>query len=319
MFKNINPFTQGTSMKEKVLIYYKYVALESPKRIVRWQKQICRNLDLKGRILIGKEGINATLSGLPENVDRYILIMKDHPQFSDIDFKTSPSDVPAFPKLRVVIRDEIVTLGVNPEEITPKDGGQHLNPDEVHKLLKDKPKDLVILDTRNDYETAIGTFKDAVIPNIKNFREFPDYIDKHLDEYKDKEVLMFCTAGVRCERATAYLNQKNVAKKVYQIEGGIQRYTDKYPDGFFRGKNYVFDSRIAMKINDDILGTCALCQSPCDDYTNCLNALCNKHFICCKECFSTFNGTCGTQCAELVHNNKVQVRKPLRNYQDQSK
>ena len=135
-----------------------------------------------------------------------------------------------------------------------------------------------------------------------------------MDEYKDKEVLMFCTGGVRCERATAYLNQKKVAKKVYQIEGGIHRYTEKYPDGFFRGKNYVFDSRIAMKVNGDILGACDLCKTPCDDYTNCLNALCNKHFICCKECLNSFNGTCGAQCADLVTNNKVHVRKPLREH-----
>ena len=302
-------------MEEKVLLYYKYVALEYPKRIVRWQKQICRNLDLNGRILVGKEGINGTVAGSPENVDRYIQIMKEHPQFSDVDFKTSTSDVPAFQKLRVVMRDEIVTLGVDTQKVTPQDGGQHLTPNEVHNLLKNKPKDQVILDTRNDYESAVGTFEDAILPDIKNFREFPEYVDKHLDEYKDKEVLMFCTGGVRCERATAYLNQKNVAKKIYQVEGGIHRYTEKYPDGFFRGKNYVFDGRIAMKVNDDILGSCALCKSACDDYTNCLNALCNKHFIACQECLTTFNGTCGTQCAELVGNKQVQVRKPLREYQ----
>ncbi len=303
---------------EKVLLYYKYVTLEYPKRIVRWQKQICRNLNLNGRILVGEEGINGTLSGKAENVDRYIKIMKEHPQFSDVDFKTSTSDTRAFPNLRVVVRKEIVTLGVDTKEVTPTDGGQHLTPDEVHNLLQNKPKDLIILDTRNDYETKIGTFKDAILPDIKNFREFPEYIDKHLDEYKDKEVLMFCTGGVRCERATAYLNQKKIAKKVYQIEGGIHRYTEKYPDGFFRGKNYVFDSRIAMKVNDDILGACDLCKTPCDDYTNCLNALCNKHFICCKECLATFNGMCGAQCADLVTNNKVHVRKPLREHQKQT-
>ena len=160
------------------------------------------------------------------------------------------------------MRKEIVHLGLDPEQISPAQGGQHLTPAQVHALMTDKPDNLVILDARNDYEWQIGKFKDAVTPPIKNFREFLDYIDQNIEQFKDKEVLMYCTGGIRCERATSYLNSKNVASKVYQIDGGIHRYVEQYPDGYFRGKNYVFDHRVSLKVNDDILGSCSLCAIP---------------------------------------------------------
>ena len=184
-----------------------------------------------------------------------------------------------FPKMEIKVKKEVVHLGIDPEALTINSGGDHLNPDQVHELLKNKPEDLVILDARNDYEWRIGKFENAITPEIKNFRELPEFIDENIDTFKDKQVLMYCTGGIRCERATAYLNEKNVAKKVLQIEGGIVRYCEKYPDGFFRGKNYVFDRRVAVKINDDILTHCDLCNATCDEYTNCINAECNEHYI----------------------------------------
>src|SRR5438045_9113606 len=116
---------------------------------------------------------------------------------------------------------------------------------------------------------------------------------------------MYCTGGIRCERASAYLNEKNIAKKVYQMEGGIHRYVEQYPDGFFRGKNYVFDGRIAVKVNDDVVSHCLLCSEPCDQYTNCLNASCNEHFICCVQCLDSYGNTCGATCEELLSQHKV--------------
>ena len=149
-------------------------------------------------------------------------------------------------------------------------------------------------------------------PDINHFRELPEYIDTHLDQFKDKQVLMYCTGGIRCERASAYLKSKNIAKQVYQIEGGIHRYVEQYPDGFFRGKNYVFDNRITLKVTDDILGTCLICTTLCDNYTNCLNAKCNKHFICCDPCLNKLNNTCNTVCHDFVGHNKVNKRPTLK-------
>jgi predicted sulfurtransferase len=293
---------------EKILLFYKYVNLENPKRTIKWQRQLCDDLDLKGRIILAHEGINGTLGGSVENIDRYKAAMEKNPLFQDIDWKESDGSAACFPRMRIVIKEEITRLGLDPEKITTKDGGIHLTPEQVHELLQNKPDDLVILDTRNNFESAIGTFEGAITPDIRYFRQFPEYVDNNLEQFKDKEVLMFCTGGIRCERATAYVNTKKVAKKVYQIQGGIHRYAEKYPNGFFKGKNYIFDGRLALKVTDDILGSCLLCSKPCDDYTNCLNVLCNKHVITCAPCLKAFDGTCSTQCQTLLKQGKVKAR-----------
>ncbi len=292
----------------KILLFYKYVDIEDPHTIMRWQKALCSDLGLTGRILIGKEGVNGTIGGSCEATHTYITAMRQHKLFHDVDFKSSPGCANDFPRLRIVIRHEIVTIGIKPEKLTPKQGGKHITATEAHQLIQKKSKDLVILDTRNNFESAIGTFKDAIKPDIKNFRDFPKYINEHLDKFKDKQVLMFCTGGIRCERATAYLKQKNIATEVYQIDGGIHRYAEKYPDGFFRGKNYVFDGRIAVKINNDVLGSCYICKTSCDDYTNCINIKCNLQYIACKTCLQHHNNTCSKSCQQLVEQSLVMKR-----------
>lgn len=284
----------------KILLYYKYVDIEFPKRIAKWQEKICTDLGLTGRIIIAHEGINSTVGGTDEAIDRYRTIMQEHPLFDNIDFKESIGGADCFPRLSIKIKNEIVHLGIDPRTLKAQDGGIHLKPQQAHDLMAQPPKDLVILDTRNIYEWKVGTFLNAVKPNIKNFRELPLYIDEHEDQFKDKQVLMFCTGGVRCERATAYLKSKGIAKEVYQIEGGIQRYTEQFPDGFFRGKNYVFDSRVAVSINNDILSECDICHQPSDVYQNCLNASCNKHFICCETCKEMLQGSCSEKCSQSI-------------------
>lgn len=295
----------------KLTLFYKYVHIQYPKQILKWQTKICQDLGLKGRIILAHEGINATLAGTDQAIDTYIGLMNEHPLFGNIDFKNCQGDADYFPRLRIVIKNEIVYLGIDPATLTVAQGGKHLTPAQAHDLIKENSANLVILDTRNKYESRIGTFSNAVIPDIKHFREFPEYIEKNLEQFKDKKVLMFCTGGVRCERATAVLNVKGVAQEIYQIEGGIQRYTEQFPDGYFRGKNYVFDGRIGVRINDDILSSCDLCPKPCDDYNNCLNASCNKHHISCSACRQTYKGTCSTQCMELIEQGKVARRPPL--------
>lgn len=293
---------------QKVILFYKYIAITYPKRILKWQHKICQELDLKGRVLIATEGINGTLSGSPESIDRYVTIMHQNALFNDVVFKYSTAESHAFPRLQVAVKPEIVRLCVNPEDAPLDLTGIHLTPEQTHAKLSEKNDNLIVLDTRNTFESAIGTFTNAVKAPIRHFRDLPKYIDENVDQFKDKEVLMFCTGGVRCERATAYLKKKNIAKEVYQMDGGIHVYAEKYPDGYFRGKNYVFDNRIAVKVNDDILGQCLLCKKACDNYTNCQNALCNKHFICCQSCFDQYKNSCSQECLNLIENNKVNRR-----------
>lgn len=295
-----------------IILFYKYVNIENPKNILRWQQRICSQLGLTGRIILAEEGINGTLGGEEKFINKYIELMNEHPLFGNIDFKTSEGDSTYFPRLRIVIKEEITRMGVDPKKITADQGGKHLTPEEVHELLANPPKDLIIIDGRNDYEAEVGRFKDAIIPPVKTFREFPKYIDDNLDLFKGKKVFMYCTGGIRCERASAYLKSKGVADDVYQLLGGIHRYAEKYPDGFFRGYNYVFDDRITVKVNDDLLGKCLLCQEPCAEFSNCINSKCNKHFICCPKCNDEYKMACSINCKELVTNNEVPVRKKFR-------
>lgn len=295
---------------EKIILYYKYVEIPEAAALVKSQKEICQKLGLKGRILIAEEGINGTLGGPIDAVEAYKQHMREQEKFSDIDFKESYDGGSShFPKLKVLFRKEIVHLGL-PKDISAKDGGKHLKPAEVNELIERNKnnKNLVIIDTRNDYESRIGRFENAVLPNTENFRDFPKYVDDNIEMLQDKEILMYCTGGVRCERASAYLKSKNIAKEVYQIDGGIHRYVEEYPEGYFRGKNYVFDGRIATKVNDDILANCDLCHIRYDSYTNCVNAECNKQIIVCPPCKEIYHNTCSAKCLELVNQKSVVVR-----------
>ena len=292
----------------KIILFYKYTDIAYPKQVMKWQQEICKELELKGRVLISHEGINGTLGGSVENLDHYKALMSEHELFSNIDFKESAGGPECFPRLAVKVRNEAVSLGIPYDKLTPRNAGQHLTPQETHDLIASKPEDLVILDARNNYEWAIGKFENSITPDIENFRDLPQYLDQNIDQFKDKQVLMYCTGGIRCERASAYLNEKNVAKKVYQMEGGIHRYVEEYPEGFFRGKNYVFDGRISVRVNDDILAACTICNQPCDDYYNCLNALCNEHFIACAACIEKLGNTCSEKCQTLLAEKKVEQR-----------
>lgn len=294
-----------------ILLFYKYVDIEYPINIQKWQKELCSRLGLTGRIILAHEGINGTVGGTEQATAEYIKAVSEHPLFGNIDFKTADGGSHAFPKMKIVVKNEIVNLGVDPTKLTVKDGGKHLTPEQVHELLTNPPQDLVILDTRNNYESAVGTFQGSITPDIRYFRQLPQYIDENVDQFKDKTVLMHCTGGVRCERATGYLKQKNVAKEIYQVDGGIHRYIEKFPDGFFRGKNYVFDQRITVKANDDVLGSCLHCKKPSDEYYNCLNALCNKHFTSCNDCITSFNKACSQTCQNLLLQKTTPERVPL--------
>ena len=280
-----------------IILFYKYVSIQYPVQIQKWQRQMCEQLGLKGRVLIAHEGINATLGGSTESIEQYVHAMQEHPLFADIDFKYSPGGAEDFPRLRIVVRPEIVNSGI-PAHITAREGGTHVTPAQAHELMHNK--EVVLFDARNVYEANVGTFQNAIIPPINNFRDLPAYIDANQEQFKDKKVLMFCTGGIRCERASAYLKSKDVAQEVYQLQGGIARYIEQFPDGYFRGKNYVFDGRLTMKANDDVVGTCHLCSAPSDNCRNCAYAACNMRYIACPDCFTTTR-TCSAACQQKVN------------------
>lgn len=302
-----------------IILFYKYVSIQYPQQILKWQKKICQELNLKGRVILAQEGINGTLGGTTENLERYKQTMNEHPLFGDIDFKESHNTGDHFPRLRIVVKNEIVHLGLDPKMVRAEDAGIALDPDQAHTLIAQKPKNLVIIDCRNNVESAIGRIENAIAPDTKYFRQFPEYVDTHLEELKDKQVLMYCTGGVRCERASAYIKSKGVAQEVYHMKGGVHRYVEAFPHGFFKGKNYVFDGRVAVKVTDDVLGTCYVCARPWDEYTNCLRADCNRHYIGCTDCIQKLHNTCSTECDELVNiKNAAKRPQPMKAYIDEN-
>ncbi len=298
-------------MTYKVILYYKYVNLSDPLEVVDWHKKFCAENNLKGRVLIAHEGINGTLGGLESDIDKYIQELSKDSRFSHIDFKASYHNENPFPKLKVKLRKEIVTLGL-PEDIDMSlaQKGTYLTPEELQAKIDQKEK-IIFVDARNDYESRIGRFKDAITPNIKTFKEFPLFL-KSIEHLKNETLVSYCTGGIRCEKATAYAIQQGF-KKVFHLKGGIHRYLEKFPNGAFEGSLYVFDERISIVFGKDknrkILTNCVFCGKPYDTYKNCFNAKCNKRFIVCDDCYREHQGFCSTECAQTQHNKRKDAEK----------
>ncbi|XP_066525696.1 thiosulfate sulfurtransferase/rhodanese-like domain-containing protein 2 [Hoplias malabaricus] len=277
----------------EVLLYYCYCQIQDPQLICSWQRELCSKLHLTGKVRVATEGINGTVGGTKRATSLYITAMLSHPIFKVMqveDFKTSDGGVECFPELKVGVYKEIVPMGVDPDIISYKLAGTHLDPEEFHKevqsLLEDgsSKNDTILLDCRNFYESKIGQFKNCLAPDIRKFSYFPDYVDQNLDLFRNKKVLMYCTGGIRCERGSAYLRSKNVCKEVYQLKGGIHKYLEQFPEGFYRGKLFVFDERHAISFNSDIISDCRYCGAPWDKYKLCSTDFCCQLVLSCSSC-----------------------------------
>ena len=291
-----------------ILLYYKYVDIEDPEYVACWQRALATPLDLRGRIIVAKEGINGTVGGSIAAIEAYKKAMKAHPLFSTIDFKESSGEAEHFPRLRILVKKEIVSLGISPQEVSAHAAAPLLTPAEVHAKMVTPSSDLLVFDIRNNYETRIGTFDNALTAEISTFRQLPSFIDNNVALFQNKEIVMACTGGVRCERASAYLASKGTAKQVYQLAGGIHRYLEQYPSGFFRGKNFVFDGRVALGTSDEIIANCLTCKCPCDTYSRCVNMCCNQLLIMCDACKKTALVTCSVQCSEYLAQERGALR-----------
>ena len=277
--------------KYEIIIYYKYTKVADPAGFVKWHKDVCTKLGLLGRVLIAEEGINGTLEGTPENLAEYERLMhaQDGTQgtfgdFADLWFKHSPGTGSAFPKLKVKVRKEIVTLGVSNEDIDPnKITGVHITPEELKEWIA-RGDDFEIIDMRNDYEYAVGHFRNSINPNLENFRDLQK-VAPTLSAYKEKKVLAVCTYGVRCEKATGLLKKEGF-KDVYQLKGGIGTYMKAYPGEDFLGSLFVFDDRMTERFTEkyEVVGKCGVCTSSSEHFTNCSFPECHKKMIVCEPC-----------------------------------
>ena len=262
-----------------VILFYKYVAVEDPHAFAVSQRELCVSLGLKGRILIASEGINGTLAGPKPAIDSYISSLQADPRFADVEFKFSAGDAETFPKLVVKIRKEIVTLNAG---VLAPDHDNHVSPAEWKRLLEENPE-VVLVDVRNRYESAAGKFANAVICEIEHFRELPGFIDQ-LAPLKDKHVLMYCTGGVRCEKASALLRQRGF-EHVSQLHGGIVSYQEQFGNEHWLGECFVFDQRMTVRHEVGLvqIGRCAHTGKATSRFVNCLHDPCHKLFLCSEE------------------------------------
>jgi UPF0176 protein len=302
----------------QILLFYKYVHIETPEEVRSWQEEVCQRLGLKGRCIIATEGINATFEGLRENTEEYIKELEKDPRFLNIHMKRSVGTGNAFPKLSVKVRKEIVSLHLGACDIDPNQvTGTHLKPEELHEWIK-TGKEFYIVDMRNAYEHKVGHFENSILPPIENFRDLPKVVEQ-IAHLKDKTVLTVCTGGVRCEKASGFLITQGF-KDVYQLDGGIVSYMERYPNENFKGKLYVFDGRVTMgpaslagasfytdDTKHEVIGRCETCGEASENYVNCANPVCHRHFLCCGDCVAQNEGTayCAGGCVLSRHGRKI--------------
>lgn len=275
----------------KVILFYRFTPLEDPEAIRLWQHALCEGLGLKGRILISRHGINATLGGAMASLKAYVKATTAYSAFHGIDVKWSDGTGRDFPRLRVRVRDEVVSFGAPGELKVDEHGvigtGTHLSPREVHELVERRGHDVVFFDGRNAFEAAIGRFRGAVVPDADTTRDFVRILDSGVyDHLKSRPVVTYCTGGVRCEVLSAAMVARGF-EEVYQIDGGVVRYGQDYGNrGLWEGSLYVFDERLTQDFGPDVavLGRCERCETPTSHYYNCANLACRALILLCDDC-----------------------------------
>jgi len=276
---------------EKIILFYNFSPLKDPEATRLWQKALCEKLNLKGRIIVSSHGINATLGGELINLKTYVKELKTLKAFAATHVKWSDGGSQNFPKLSVKVRDELVTFGAADELKVDSHGvvggGKHLSPEDVHKLVEERGEEVTFFDARSSYEAAVGRFKGAVIPNVRTAKDFIGEIEKpKYNKLKDKPIVTYCTGGIRCEILSALMKRRGF-KEVYQIDGGIVKYGEKYADdGLWEGSLYVFDGRMGTKFSDKAvnIGQCIHCEKETSNYENCANKACNDLVLICENC-----------------------------------
>lgn len=263
-----------------VILFYKYVTIADPAAFAEAQRKFCVSLALKGRLLIAHEGINGTLAGTAKSIESYLAELKKDSRFSDMEIKISEGDENAFPKLSIKVRPEIVTLNAGPEIVADQDN--HLSPAEWKEALENDP-DIVVVDVRNRYESDVGKFENAIACDIDNFRDLPAYTN-HLEGFKNKKVLMYCTGGIRCEKASALFRSKGF-KNVFQLHGGIVTYQKEFGNQHWLGECFVFDQRMTVKVPENLklISKCAYSERLTTRFFNCLNPRCNRLYLLAEE------------------------------------
>ena len=283
--------------------FYQYFSIENPQTFRDEMYRALNALKVFGRIYIAAEGINAQISvpsHLIENFKEYLYSFKP---LKGLRLNIAVNDDgKSFWVLRIKVRDKIVADGIVDPTFSMKNKGKYVNAKQMNELIA-KP-DTIIIDMRNHYEYEVGHFERAIEIPSDTFREQLPMAAEMMKEHKDKNIIMYCTGGIRCEKASAYMLHEGF-KNVFHLEGGIINYANKIKEAelpsLFKGKNFVFDERLGEKITDDVIAKCHQCGVPCDTHTNCKNEGCHLLFIQCPSCSEKFDGCCTQACTDIIH------------------
>ena len=281
--------------------FYHYVKLSSlehfrNKLYIEWNQ-----MHVFGRVYIASEGINAQVSIPEHNWDKFCDHLKTIPELGEISIKQAIQEGHSFYKLKIKVRNELVAYGVSEEAYDMRKVGKHLSAEEYNFAMDQD--DSVVVDMRNYYESEIGRFDNALVPDVETSKELLPEVKKLLSGRENDKILLYCTGGIRCEKASSYLLH-NGFKDVNQLQGGIIQYAhdikEQGIDSRFKGKNFVFDDRLGERVTDDVISSCHVCDTSCDDHTDCKNDACHILFIQCTECSELLNGCCSKECKDFA-------------------
>ncbi|MFL5765864.1 MAG: rhodanese-related sulfurtransferase [Bacteroidia bacterium] len=311
--KELKKRIQEESIKRITVSFYRYVIIDNPQELrnrlfIQWN-----TLSILGRIYVAREGINAQMSVPEENWEIFKYNLQSDPLFAGIPFKIAvEDDGKSFYKLTIKVRPKIVADGLDDNAFDVTNVGNHLTAKEFNEAMEDP--ETIVVDMRNHYESEVGKFEGALTPDADTFREELPMVIEELKDKKDKKILMYCTGGVRCEKASAYLKHHGF-KDVNQLHGGVIDYVRQIKaEGLkskFIGKNFVFDERVGERITEDIISECHQCGTPCDEHVNCANDDCHLLFIQCPACAEKMKGCCTPECMHIA-SLPVEEQKALR-------
>ncbi len=290
------------TIERQTLSFYRYVSIENPKELRDELFKQLTDLNCFGRIYVAHEGINAQMNVPKSNWDKFVKQLYAINYFTDVPFKIAvDDDGKSFYKLIIKVKEKIVADGIDDAEFNPSNTGTYLNAEGFNKAIEDP--NTIVVDMRNHYESEVGRFDRAFCPDADTFREELPLVVEHLKGQEDKKVVMYCTGGIRCEKASAYLKYKGF-KDVNHLHGGIIQYAQEIKqqglESKFKGVNFVFDERIGERITEDVLASCHQCGKPCDTHVNCKNDDCHLLFLQCDECATKMNGCCTPNCQTIA-------------------